>query len=462
MGWFLVGLLTGLVTCLSGWLRQKAELSREIRALYPEQWSSSFFRPLPIARAIAAQKRINQSLQTDLNILQYLFHVAPIGFLQVDDENQLVLCNSRACQLLNLEQCKPEKPRLLLELVRSYELDELIEQTRQAQKNCEREWLFHPVDADFAKLSRQQSQPLRGYGIPLPQGCVGIFLESREEAVLLTRQRDRWISDVAHELRTPLTSIRLVAETLQSRLEPPAREWIERLLREAIRLSHLVQDLLDLNQLQAQPNTQLNLKTVDLAKLVQSAWVSLEPLAQEKQIQLNYIGVDRLLIQADEARLHRVLLNLLDNSIKYSPMNQWIRVEAALAPDPEVSNCQQVHIQIIDAGHGFPEEALPFVFERFYRADPSRTRNSSEFGVSTDSLVNSSTTMAMVAQPAHQPNKNLQEPEAEFARFNNGNGLGLAIVRQIVEAHQGSVSASNHPETGGAWLQIFLPWQPAE
>jgi two-component system phosphate regulon sensor histidine kinase PhoR len=407
-----------------------------------------------LTNAILAHKQANQSLQNELTTWQYLFHVAPMGFLQVDEENQLLLCNQKACQLLNIENCHGTKPRLLLELVRSYELDALVEQTRQRQQPCESEWLFHPVDADFAKLTHQQPLPLRGYGIPMSHGRVGIFLESREEVVALVQQRDRWISDAAHELKTPLTSIRLVAETLIPKVDPPMREWVERLLGETIRLGNLVQDLLDLNQLQARSNTKLTLKTVDLPQMIRSAWVSLEPLAQEKNVQLDYVGIDRLSMQADEARLHRVLLNLLDNSIKYSPAHQRIRVELGVTTDPRDVSVQCVQIQIIDAGRGFPEEALPFVFDRFYRADPSRTRQSS----SSDSIGNN----GYLIQSTKLTDPAWMEPDNRVAALNSGSGLGLAIVRQIVEAHQGLVTASNHPETGGAWLQVFLPRQPLE
>ncbi|NJR71510.1 MAG: HAMP domain-containing histidine kinase [Synechococcales cyanobacterium CRU_2_2] len=94
----------------------------------------------------------------------------------------------------------------------------------------------------------------------------------------------------------------------------------------------MVQDLLDLNQLQAHSAAHLTLKTIDLTRLIQSAWIGLEPLAREQQIQLDYVGPECLLVQADEARLHRVLLNLLDNSIKYSPAQQCIRIQVSLAP----------------------------------------------------------------------------------------------------------------------------------
>lgn len=458
--WFLLGLLIGL-SCLGWyWFYSNSALKPLKRG-----WrvTTPFGRPDRLRQIIANHRQTNQALQAELLDLQQLFEVAPIGFLKIDEDNQLICCNVKACQLLSIEHFKPQQPRLMLELVRSYELDALIEQTRQAQTSCQSEWLFHPVDADYAKLSRQQSRPLRGHGFPMANRCVGVFLESRAETVMLAHQRDRWIADVAHELKTPLTSIRLVAETLQARLEPPARDWVERLLGETIRLSNLVQDLLDLNQLQAHPTARLSLKPVDLARLIQSAWVSLEPLAREKHIQLDYVGPERLLIQADEARLHRVLLNLLDNSVKYSPSQQHVRVQLDLIPvaataidrpipAPAVAP-HDVHLEIIDAGPGFPNDALPFVFERFYRADPSRTRHSS----GKSSFVADSTESALTASTSSR------SPQESFLpQPNTGNGLGLAIVRQIVEAHQGTVTASNHPDTGGAWLQVFLPWQPLD
>jgi two-component system phosphate regulon sensor histidine kinase PhoR len=168
-------------------------------------------------------------------------------------------------------------------------------------------------------------------------------------------------------------------------------------------------------------------------------------------------------LNADPIRLEQVFLNLFHNSIKHSPANSEIYLEIKTNPKSlengyrsreEISNqvndpvsdlvnnpasdqisdedstpslvtdyleiTDYIEIDIIDAGHGFSETDLPYIFERFYRGDSSRQRQPSP----------------------DQP---------------GGSGLGLAIVQQIIFAHGGSIAARNHPETGGAWLQITLP-----
>jgi len=445
-GWFLLGLSIGLACFGWYWLRLNIKLQQLTQRLQPEFLRVPFSTPSQLIRAIAAQEAIQQHMQAELTALQGLMQVAPIGFLQVDEDNQLTTFNPKACELLSLDQRSLGKPRLLLEWVRSYELDALIEETRHSQTPRQQEWVFYPVNSDYAKLTQQQPRSLRGYGFPLEHGNVAIFLESREEVTLLTQQRDRWISDVAHELKTPLTSIRLVAETLQSRLAPPMRDWVERLLNETLRLSNLVQDLLDLNQLQANAQKRLTLQTVDLNRLMNSVWASLEPLARHKHVQFAYQGPEGLLLQADEARLHRVLLNLLDNSLQFSPCHGTIQVNVQVLPQTPGGAPERVCLDVIDAGPGFPEHTLPYIFDRFYRGDPSRRRG---IGART-SLATSNTTAG-----AQSATSTADMP------LNSSTGLGLAIVRQIVEAHQGTVTAQNHPDTGGAWLQVIWPLRPA-
>jgi two-component system phosphate regulon sensor histidine kinase PhoR len=422
-----------------------------------------------LAAEIYRQREVCQQLEQSGEMWRRLLQSAPIAYLHIDDENRLVWCNNAAQQLLAIPQWELVTPRLLLQLVRSYELDQLVDETRANQQPTCTDWVFHPPPTAFTarpEHSQRESVCIRGYGLPLDTGQVGVFLENRQEAEVLRQQRDRWASDVAHELKTPLTSIRLVAETLQSRLEPSLRAWVDRLLNEVIRLSNLVQDLLDLSQLQANTPARLNLQPINLVELVQAAWLNLEPLARKKHLQLDYIGDSSAIIHADEPRLYRVLVNLLDNSIKYSPPRQHIQVRisiveasssrrqwADLLPNSGatsqfisllaaphhayLADADYVRLEIIDAGPGFQEHDLPYIFDRFYQADPSRSRSGAGYGTETPGL------------PAADPRHTNSYPI--------GSGLGLAIVRQIVEAHRGCVYASNYPETGGAWLQVILP-----
>ncbi len=463
---FLSGLSIGLL--LLWWQRSRfhARLDNLTRKLKPDVSDSPFSSTSQLALAIGHQQKVQQQLEQQLETHRQIVQVAPVGYLQVDDENRFIWCNWQAQVMLSIKpETYPTQPRLLMELVRSYELDALIEQTRNTNKLCQSEWIYYPVSADPLKIATQKTYALRGYGMPLREHQIGIFLENRQEAISIMQQHDRWASDLAHELKTPLTSIRLVAETLQSRLEPPLKGWVDRLINETVRLSNLVEDLLDLSRIERGSPSPLKLKPTDLVELIHSVWNSLEPLARKRQLTLEYSGPDRLVIPIDQSRFHRLLVNLLDNSIKYSPFHHPIRITLSLQP-PQTSHSQNasysevpesyasVHLDVIDYGSGFPEKDLPHVFERFYRADPSRARLS----------VQPSASQPSASQPSGNGSKAISSKSdwvsssnGSDAQIQGGSGLGLAIARQIAEVHQGSIRASNHPETGGAWLQVILP-----
>ncbi|MEM8602283.1 MAG: HAMP domain-containing sensor histidine kinase [Cyanobacteria bacterium P01_H01_bin.121] len=391
-----------------------------------------------LQRSITRHQRYVQSLNRDLSHLQTSFDQAPIAYVQVDRDNQLIWYNRAAGSLLQILQPLPEKPRLVLEVIRSYELDQLIGETRLKQRLCTREWTLNLVGTDPLNPAPTTSLQLMGHALPLPDNAIGVFLENRQEVVTLTQQRNRWVSDVAHELKTPLTSIRLVSETILNRVEPGLQTWVERLLGEVIHLSDLVQDLLDLSLMDRRALGFLKLSQVDLVTLIREAWNTLEPLTNQKQLTFNYEGPPSCIIDADATRLDRVIMNLLDNAIKYSPMAQPINVRLTL-PNAVEGSVQQsfVILDVIDYGPGFPEQALAHVFERFYRADPARAKNDPRFELDAAAGLT-----------------------GEMKRYHSSSsGLGLSIVQQIVSAHHGTVTAKNHPETGGAWLRVYLPAQ---
>jgi two-component system, OmpR family, phosphate regulon sensor histidine kinase PhoR len=405
--------------------RWQQQLSRMVRLFPSESYNATMPLQVRLVKAVQFQQQSEQSLHQRLNAWQVILQAAPIGYLEVDDENHVYWHNARAAALLNIEPRRVGSmlKRSLLQVVRSYELDQLIESVRQYQTPQCQEWTFHAVQ------SQQQTKdfPLRGSGFPLEEGHIGVFLEDRWESVQLAEERDRWTSDVAHELKTPLTSIRLVAETLQTSIDPSLKGWVDRLIQETMRLSVLVQDILELSQITFQNPNVLKPVEVDVPKLIQNAWITLEPLAERKNLSLYYEGPDHHLLCADGNRLLRVFLNLIDNSIKFSPVDAaiaiYLRPNVQRSPEDETTE-GWIQIEVVDSGSGFPEDSLHHVFKRFYRADPARGRASE--------------------MPQHLPT-------------GGGSGLGLAIAHQIITAHGGTIEAKNHPSQGGAQIQILLP-----
>ena len=422
----LLGIFIGLGVSICLWLWYSIQFHRYFgRFDYSKRKSLVFGWRYKFSRL----KERQQCLEQQLFSLQNLLENAPLGYLQVDEENQLIWCNQEACQMLSLEKWQPGQVRLLLEVVRSYELDRLVEKTRDHNSSQQKEWVFHPSCENAEAMLEQKSVVLRATGLPLPQGQVGVFLENRQQLLEISQARDRAFSDLAHELRTPLTSMRLVVETLQDRVDSPIARWVNLLLKEVDRLIDLVQSWLDLTRLESNPATHLNCQPLEIQDLINSVWESLEPIAQRQKVQLAFTDTDNAWINADKSRLHQVFFNLIHNSIKYSPPNGVVRVEANVNIPLEDKNQIEpessllLEINIIDSGVGFAQEDLPHIFQRFYRGDKARSRSIKGEGDSTL----------------------------------DGSGLGLAIVHQILTAHGGTIKAMNHPQTGGAWLQIHLP-----
>ncbi|NET02087.1 MAG: PAS domain-containing protein [Sphaerospermopsis sp. SIO1G1] len=435
---FVLGFLLGLAIGLSFWLWHQVKLNYYLQRIVQPVNSHNhrnFLSWLPFSlnlsdrllQEMLTTKQNQQDLYLSLETYRQLLDVAPLGYLQVDEENQLLWCNQQAREILSLQRWQPGQVRLLLELVRSYELDQLIEQTRDWQKSQNREWTFHPSLDHGQGILEPKPLAVTATSFPLPAGQVGVYLENRQLLLDINEQRDRSFSDLAHELRTPLTSIRLVAETLQSRLSPPLDGWVNRLMQEVDRLINLVQSWLELTQMETNFTMLLNPDTVEVRSLIVSVWETLEPLAKYQNMNISYSGVESVHIRADKSRMYQVFMNLLDNCIKYSVPDTNIHIEIKLIPTAEFihDNIQSpiLELNIIDSGSGFADTDIPHIFERFYRGDKARQHKST-----SNKYTNT-----------------------------NGSGLGLAIVRQIILAHAGSIKAMNHPQTGGAWIQIHLP-----
>ncbi len=416
---FLVG-ASGCYLWREQYLRQQLRqvLAVMETAQQPEEISLPIVSKLRRQALIMQQEQlgiVQQSLSLQTALMQ-----APIGYLQLDDENQILLCNQAAQHLLQIQNWESGQVRLLLELVRSYELDRLIEKTRTTQTARQLVWQFH---SGYSKAADSQSTWLKANSIPLINGAIGVFIESQQAQIDATTERERWLADLAHEIRTPLTSMRLIAETLESRVTPNLTRWVQRMLRETNRLIDLVQHFLELSQLEAAPAEYLHLTVVDAIELITEAWHTLEPIAAQREIEFCYSGPQQLACKLDRARFTQVFINLFDNSIKYCPDGGHIWIDILMLEPSEPPS--QIQIDLYDDGAGFAQTDIPYVFDRLYRGDVSRQR-----------------------QLSNQEN---------LDRQTTGSGLGLAIVRQIILAHGGTITARNHPTTGGAWIQVILP-----
>jgi two-component system, OmpR family, phosphate regulon sensor histidine kinase PhoR len=374
-------------------------------------------------RAMISQKQQSQ-LQEQLFGWQYLLQEAPIGYLQLDASNRVLWCNQIAQNLLHINKWDTGRTRLLLELVRSYELDRFIDRVRSehdAERAADRVtneliWQFH---FGYQEAADSQSIWLRANAIPLADGAMAIFVESQQDRVDTNIAQERWLGDLAHELRTPLTSIYLLAETLQAKVAPDLARWADRILKETNRSIDLVQHFSELSRLETPGTQNLRLGSVDLIRLIDDTWHTLAPIAAQKQIEFSCTGLSQLVLELDTDRFSQVLINLFDNSIKYCPDRGHILI------DIQMLGSNRVEIDFCDDGSGFTQTDLPYIFDRLYRGDVSRHR--------------------------------IPTSNSNFSAHTTGSGLGLAIVRQIILAHQGSIVADNHPTTGGAWVKIILP-----
>lgn len=374
-------------------------------------------------RAIISQNQQAQ-LQQQLFGWQSLLEEAPIGYVQLDADNQVLWCNQTAQHLLQINKWDAGKASLLLELVRSYELDRFIDRIR-SQSDAERSsnrvaneliWQFH---FGYQEAADSQSIWLKANAIPLADGAMAIFVESWQDRVDTATAQERWLGDLAHEIRTPLTSIYLLAETLQTKVTPDLTRWADRILKETNRSIDLVQHFSELSRLETPGTQNLRLGSVDLIRLIDDVWHTLAPIAAQKQIEFSCTGLPQLVLDLDPARFTQVLINLFDNSIKYCPDRGHISIDIHLL------GANRVEIDFWDDGSGFTHTDLPHIFDRLYRGDVSRQR--------------------------------LPTNNSNFDAHTTGSGLGLAIVRRIILAHQGSIVANNHPITGGAWFKIILP-----
>ena len=246
--------------------------------------------------------------------------------------------------------------------------------------------------------------------------CSATRIDPEEEIVLvlhdittikeLEKIKRDLVSSVSHELRTPLTSIKGFAETLEEEVDEKGRHYVEIIKRNTDRLINIVRDLLLLSQLE-EKGSGLEKEEIDLKGLAENTIRIFEHQVAEKELSLRLDApADLPAVHADPFKIEQMLINLLDNAIKYTDKGE---IKVALR-----SLDQDVMIEVHDTGIGMPKEKLARIFERFYVIDKSRSRKT------------------------------------------GGTGLGLSIVKHIVLLHGGEITVESTPGAGSSFL-IRLP-----
>ncbi|MBR2517919.1 ATP-binding protein [Geobacillus sp.] len=247
------------------------------------------------------------------------------------------------------------------------------------------------------------------YGKTMVRGAVAVLRDMTEERRLDKLRKD-FIANVSHELRTPIAMLQGYSEAIIDDIaasEDEKKEMAKVIYDESLRMGRLVNDLLDLARMEA-GHIELHYEQVKLAPYIERVIRKFHGLAREKGIELEAEFRDGDMdIAFDPDRIEQVLTNLIDNAIRHTESGGAVRLIAERSGDGVT-----IHVQ--DSGSGIPEEDLPFVFERFYKADKARTRGRS------------------------------------------GTGLGLAIAKNIVEAHKGLITVHSKLNEGTTF-SFYLP-----
>ncbi len=341
------------------------------------------------------ETQLRESVQRQTTVLGGMVE----GVIAVDSNQHVLFANVAAGTKLGFAPDKIEGLPLL-EVVRSHELREIVQQALESSQQT--------VRGEIAWQTRRKMLTLDVQATPLagnpPPGVV-LVLHDVTELKRLEGLRQQFVANVWHELKTPLSSIKAYTETLlNGALEDPkhARHFLSRIDDQATRLHELILDLLSLARIESGQAT-LDITNLPLKRVVTTCLVDHEERAKSSGLTIkNLVNDSSLVVRADEEGLLQILGNLIDNAIKYTPKGGSITIRCR-------EEANEAVIEVADTGVGIEPEHHSRLFERFYRVDKARSR---ELG---------------------------------------GTGLGLAIVKHLCQAMQGTVSVQSKPGQGSVF-----------
>ena len=337
--------------------------------------------------------------------MQAIFDHTDDGLLLVGPDGRIQMANPTACRMIGGD-CADAAGKTVIEGTLSHDLAGLVDRVMRTRE---------PGALDIA-LSAQDEQAVYAYVSPIAgsdgkSGALAVLHDVTASRRLDAVRRD-FVANVSHELRTPLAAIKAMAETilLRHKDDPSASpRFAEKIVREADHMTLLADDLLDLAQIESGQRT-LTPRNADLRALVDDVLGRLRAPAETREVGLIAHVPEDVSVFVDPDGLGQILRNLVDNAVKYSHDGGEVVVSAE-------RDGEDVVIRVADNGIGIPEDDLPRIFERFYRVDKARSRQS------------------------------------------GGTGLGLSIVKHLLELIGGSMSVTS--EVGrGTTFELRLPAGP--
>ena len=341
-----------------------------------------------------------EAVEDERNKLDTLFLHMTDGVVAYDRDGALIHCNPAASELLerSADECvyaELFEPLCPFEKVMAMQRSDFVASELTVGERT--------VELYFAPFSDEE------------RGGVLVVLHDVTQQRKAEDRRREFVANVSHELRTPLTNIRSYAETIRDAGVELPRElennFLDIVINESDRMTHIVQDLLTLSRLD-NGRSEMNMARFDFGAAIDAVLRSIALEARRHGHELTHEYRDLPMIMGDRGRIEQVMLNVLGNAVKYTPDGGHIRVTAG-------AEGEKVWMEVADDGIGIPKEDRSRIFERFYRVDKARSRES------------------------------------------GGTGLGLSIATEIVQRHHGTLSLVDR-DGPGTTVRLELPVQQAE
>ncbi|MDR7073755.1 two-component system histidine kinase PnpS [Fictibacillus barbaricus] len=347
-------------------------------------------------------EKMTKSQESQHDRLTTLIENMGSGLILIDSNGYINLVNKAFKEIFE-EHTEFWTGHLFYEVFPHSPIKEIVQETYLTEKNVRKNVVL-PIHIE-RKHFDVYSAPVLDIKGKL-RGIVLVFHDITELKKLEQVRKD-FVANVSHELKTPVTSLKGFAETLldgAGENEEFRNKFLTIILNESDRLQALIQDLLDLSK--SEQGFNLDVQKVNLHALVNETIEILHPKAEKKNIKLSVSVSGDPMMDGDSLRLKQIIINLVSNSLTYTPVDGTVKVKVE-----ELEG--QIKFSVKDTGIGIKESEIPRIFERFYRVDKARSRNS------------------------------------------GGTGLGLAIVKHLVEAHHGSINVRSKLGEGSEFTILF-------